>query len=61
MQVLAALDRELKRGGQCYCVVPRIADMEGVAAMVAKLTPEARIISAHGQMVPEPQTFNPKP
>ena len=54
MQVLAALDRELKRGGQCYCVVPRIADMEGVAEMVAKLTPEARIISAHGQMVPNP-------
>ena len=28
--------------------------LEGVAEMVAKLTPEARIISAHGQMVPKP-------
>jgi transcription-repair coupling factor (superfamily II helicase) len=47
--VLEALERELSRGGQCYCVVPRIADTEEVAALVHKLAPTARVMVANGQ------------
>ena len=47
--VLEALERELSRGGQCYCVVPRIADIEEVAALVHKLAPTARVMVANGQ------------
>lgn len=47
--VLNALERELARGGQCYCVVPRIADTEKVASMVTTLVPTARVIVANGQ------------
>ena len=47
--VREALLRELARGGQCYCVVPRIADTEDVAALVHKISPEARVIVANGQ------------
>ena len=47
--VLHALQRELARGGQCYCVVPRIADTEQVAGMVSKLVPSAKMIVANGQ------------
>ena len=36
--VREALLRELARGGQAYCVVPRIADTEAVAALVRRLS-----------------------
>jgi transcription-repair coupling factor (superfamily II helicase) len=48
--VAEALERELARGGQCYCVVPRIADMAEVAARVHRLAPAAAILTANGQM-----------
>ena len=47
--VREALQRELVRGGQCYCVVPRIADTDQVASMINKLAPDARIVIANGQ------------
>jgi transcription-repair coupling factor (superfamily II helicase) len=50
--------RELARGGQVFFVAPRIVDKKGNqdksleewATHLAKLTPEARIAVAHGQM-----------
>ncbi len=45
-----AIQRERFRGGQVFCVVPRIEDMEKVAARLREIVPEARIVEAHGQM-----------
>jgi transcription-repair coupling factor (superfamily II helicase) len=45
-----AIQRERFRGGQVFCVVPRIEDMERVSARLREIVPEARIVEAHGQM-----------
>lgn len=45
-----AIQREMFRGGQVFVVCPRIDDMQRVYNRIAKLTPEARVISAHGRM-----------
>ena len=45
-----AIQREMFRGGQVFVVCPRIDDMQRVYDRVNKLAPEARVISAHGQM-----------
>ena len=45
-----AISRELARGGQVYYVYNRVGGIEEVAAMVAKLVPEANVAVAHGQM-----------
>ncbi|MDC0955154.1 transcription-repair coupling factor [Alphaproteobacteria bacterium] len=45
-----AIQREMFRGGQVFVVCPRIDDMQRVYDRIAKLAPEARVISAHGQM-----------
>jgi len=45
-----AVLRELRRGGQTYFVHNRVQDIEGVAANLEKLLPEAEIQVAHGQM-----------
>lgn len=45
-----ALLRERSRGGQSFVVVPRIEDMAGVAALLAKLVPELELLQAHGKM-----------
>jgi len=47
-----ALDRELARGGQVFYVAPRIADLEGLAAGLAKLAPAVRFRVAHGGLSP---------
>lgn len=46
----AATRRELSRGGQVFFIHPRIEDLDQVAASVAELVPEARVVVAHGQM-----------
>ena len=48
--VRASLLREKGRGGQSFVVVPRIEDMDGVAARLAKLAPELTVVAAHGKM-----------
>ncbi|MCF8528752.1 MAG: transcription-repair coupling factor [Aquiluna sp.] len=53
-QVAAAIRRELIRDGQVFFVHNRVATIDGVAADLARLVPEARIAIAHGQM-PEHQ------
>lgn len=45
-----AIRRELGRGGQVYYVHNRVADLDNVASWVKGLVPEARIVTAHGQM-----------
>ena len=45
-----AIKREMFRGGQVFCVCPRIADLQRVFDRLATLVPDARILSAHGQM-----------
>ena len=45
-----AIQREMFRGGQIFCVCPRIDDLQRVYDRVTKLAPEARILAAHGRM-----------
>jgi len=45
-----ALLRERYRGGQSFYVVPRISDLEDVAAFLREQVPEIRFMQAHGQI-----------
>ena len=47
-----ALLRERMRGGQTFCVCPRISDMDDVEKRLKELLPEAKIVKAHGRMAP---------
>jgi transcription-repair coupling factor (superfamily II helicase) len=48
--VREAIVRELNRDGQVYFVHNRVKTLKGIAAKVAALVPEAKILIAHGQM-----------
>jgi transcription-repair coupling factor (superfamily II helicase) len=45
-----AIKREMHRGGQCFYVCPRIADIGTVEAQLTEIAPDARRIAVHGQM-----------
>ncbi|MFO1057151.1 MAG: TRCF domain-containing protein [Dongiaceae bacterium] len=45
-----ALQRERRRGGQSFVVVPRIADLAPLQRQLAELVPELRLAVAHGRM-----------
>jgi transcription-repair coupling factor (superfamily II helicase) len=47
-----ALQRERFRGGQVFCVVPRIEDLPRMAERLKEIVPEARIAHAHGRLAP---------
>jgi transcription-repair coupling factor (superfamily II helicase) len=49
-QIAAAIRRELLRDGQVFFVHNRVSSIGRVAARVAALVPEARVVVAHGQM-----------
>jgi transcription-repair coupling factor (superfamily II helicase) len=49
-QIAAAIRRELLREGQVFFVHNRVRSIDRVAATLARLVPEARIATAHGQM-----------
>ena len=49
-QIAAAIRRELLRDGQVFFVHNRVSSINKVAARVAELVPEARVVAAHGQM-----------
>jgi transcription-repair coupling factor (superfamily II helicase) len=49
-QIAAAIRRELLRDGQVFFVHNRVSSINKVAANVAELVPEARVVAAHGQM-----------
>ncbi len=50
--VREALQRERFRGGQVFCVVPRIEDLGRMSERLAEIVPEARIAQAHGRLAP---------
>jgi transcription-repair coupling factor (superfamily II helicase) len=45
-----AIHRELNRGGQIYFVHNRVHDILDIAARVAHIAPDAKIVVGHGQM-----------
>lgn len=45
-----AISNEIKRGGQVFFIHNRVADLDGMADMIFKLVPDARVGIAHGQM-----------
>ncbi|CAN7626784.1 TRCF domain-containing protein [Neorhizobium sp. LjRoot104] len=45
-----ALMREFRRGGQSFVVVPRIEDIDGLEATLAKIVPELKVTTTHGKM-----------
>ena len=47
-----AIQRERFRGGQIFCVVPRLEDMPRMADRLREIVPEARITEAHGRLAP---------
>ncbi len=47
-----ALLRERYRGGQSFYVVPRISDLDEVAAFLREQVPEIRFMQANGQIAP---------
>jgi transcription-repair coupling factor (superfamily II helicase) len=47
-----AIQRERFRGGQVFCVVPRIEDLPRMAERLAEIVPEAKIAQAHGRLPP---------
>ncbi|TVT20752.1 transcription-repair coupling factor [Amycolatopsis acidiphila] len=49
-QVSAAIRRELLRDGQVFYVHNRVSSIEKSARRLRELVPEARIVTAHGQM-----------
>ena len=49
-QVVAAIRRELAREGQIFFVHNRVQSIDKVAARLHQLVPEARVVTAHGQL-----------
>lgn len=50
--VREAIQRERFRGGQCFYVCPRLADLDKVAQQLDELVPDAKVAVAHGRMSP---------
>ncbi|GAA2111337.1 transcription-repair coupling factor [Microlunatus panaciterrae] len=49
-QVTAAIRRELLREGQVFYIHNRVTSIDKVAKKISELVPEARVVTAHGQM-----------
>jgi transcription-repair coupling factor (superfamily II helicase) len=49
-QVVAAVRRELLREGQVFYIHNRVQSIDKVAKRLSELVPEARVVTAHGQM-----------
>jgi transcription-repair coupling factor (superfamily II helicase) len=47
-----AIARERFRGGQIFCVVPRVEDLEPMAARLREIVPDIRTVMAHGRLAP---------
>ena len=47
-----AVQRERFRGGQIFCVVPRLEDLERMGERLREIVPEARFAVAHGRLSP---------
>ncbi|OYW09169.1 MAG: transcription-repair coupling factor, partial [Rhodospirillales bacterium 12-71-4] len=47
-----AILRERFRGGQVFCVCPRLEDLPRLRERLTEIVPEARIVEAHGRLAP---------
>ncbi len=47
-----AVQRERFRGGQVFCVVPRVEDLDRMAERLREIVPDARLVQAHGRLTP---------
>ncbi len=47
-----AIQRERFRGGQVFCVAPRIEDLERLGERLREIVPEATVVTAHGRLAP---------
>lgn len=47
-----AIARERFRGGQVFCIAPRIEDLAPLMARLREIVPEARLVEAHGRLAP---------
>jgi transcription-repair coupling factor (superfamily II helicase) len=47
-----AIAREKFRGGQIFCVVPRVEDLDPMAARLREIVPDIRTVVAHGRLAP---------
>jgi transcription-repair coupling factor (superfamily II helicase) len=50
--VREAIQRERFRGGQIFCVVPRVEDLDRMGERLREIVPEARMVQAHGRLAP---------
>jgi transcription-repair coupling factor (superfamily II helicase) len=47
-----AIQRERFRGGQVFCVVPRLEDLGRMQERLKEIVPDARTVQAHGRLAP---------
>ena len=47
-----AIQRERFRGGQIFCVAPRIEDLDRLAERLSTIVPDAKLVQAHGRLSP---------
>lgn len=52
VMIREAIQRERFRGGQIFCVVPRIEDMDRMADRLREIVPDAKTVQAHGRLTP---------
>ncbi|CAI9119612.1 transcription-repair coupling factor [Brytella acorum] len=52
VMIREAIQRERFRGGQVFCVVPRIEDMDRMADRLREIVPDAKTVQAHGRLAP---------
>jgi len=50
VMIREAIQRERFRGGQIFCVVPRVEDMERMSERLREIVPDAKIVQAHGRL-----------
>jgi len=52
VMIREAIQRERFRGGQIFCVVPRLDDMDRMAERLREIVPDAKTVQAHGRLTP---------
>ncbi|UMM64743.1 transcription-repair coupling factor [Aristophania vespae] len=52
VMIQEAIQRERFRGGQIFCVVPRLSDMGPLSERLKEIVPDATIAEAHGRLSP---------
>ncbi|EHH68540.1 transcription-repair coupling factor [Gluconobacter morbifer] len=52
VMIREAIQRERFRGGQVFCVLPRLADLDRMAERLGEIVPDAKVVQAHGRLTP---------